>query len=228
MEDKTQKYPINQIGSLFVIGLADLKSSKSFSVKVNPGNLSVDDLTEDQQKTSEMLNSLSSVCSADKYPDFVSVYWRVDPQGTKLDYFKQFMKFCNSTKWFFPCAEENNSYKTGLQVIAGGAKSHLCLEDIMVGGFDAHPRFADFQTLCLNLVYGTVTMEDISGTPWKPETGMMTVRSELNLAQPLSTLIYATAKVNGGDVKDVESALKKIYAFPPCYELSQPKPFLSS
>ncbi len=156
------------------------------------------------------------------------VYWDVNPKDNKEQYVKRLATFYDALKNVEGLTTRRRSINNSLLLTYGENKDEFVNEDRdeefqglvpleqLCGErptiFD-HPHFNDFVILRAYTPVGDFTMEDLSGTPWKPETGRLCVISHNDLSVPVAQLISETARYSVA-ADQLQPILKeKVYTF---------------
>ena len=127
--------------------------------------------------------------------DYSSVFWRVNPNKSKEDYFRQLVAFYKALR--FGGFEDSGERVHPLGIMLDKTtETPLPLEYLNMHGFRLleHPSWKSFGLLRIDSPYAALTMEDFSGEGWKPETGMITVISHNDLSVRVAELIAETSK----------------------------------
>jgi len=153
---------------------------------------------------------------------YSTVYWGVDPRKNKVDYLKRLSSFYETLRTggfnkkeidLLPGISFDES--TGGKFVRNYQLEIVALEDL--AGEEpkiiSHKRFNDFMLLRIEAPYAVMTMEDHSGTSWKPETGLIAIVSHNDLSKPVAKLIEETARYQV-PAKRLQSILKRnVYTF---------------
>lgn len=137
------------------------------------------------------------------------VYWDVNPENDKEHYVKRLAGFYEALKTVDGLSARRRSINNSLLLTYGENKDKFVGEDLeeefqglvlleqLCGErptiFD-HPHFNDFVILRAYTPWGDLVMEDLSGTPWKAETGRICVVTHNDLSTQVAQLIAETGK----------------------------------
>lgn len=135
---------------------------------------------------------------------YSSVFWDVNPQKTNEECFLALTGFYHRLRegGFKTVPDRGLPHgitfdeDTGGKFVKDCPRTQLPLDSLLGdrASITSHPRFQGFKLLRADTPYCAFTMEDFSGTPWKPETGKLTVISHQDVSEPLTILILATAR----------------------------------
>ncbi len=156
------------------------------------------------------------------------VYWDVNPKENKEHYVRKLANFYEALKTGDGFSSRKRKINNSLLLTYGENKDEfvsndreeefqglvpleqLCGERPAI--FD-HPHFTDFVILRGYTPLCDFTMEDLSGTPWKPDTGRMCVITHNDLSLPVAKLISETARYSA-PADQLQPILKeKVYTF---------------
>ena len=156
------------------------------------------------------------------------VYWDVNPKDDKEHYVKKLAGFYEALKTVDGLSTRKRSLNNSLLLTYGENKDEFVSKD-REGEFQGlvpleqlcgeraaildHPHFNDFVILRAYTPSCDFTMEDLSGTPWKPETGRICVITHNDFSSPVAQLIAETGKYSVS-VDQLQPILKeKVYTF---------------
>ncbi len=156
------------------------------------------------------------------------VYWDVSPKDDKEHYVQKLAGFYEALKTVDDLFVRKRSINNSLLLTYGENKDifvgedrekefqglvpleQLCGERPVI--FD-HPHFNDFVILRAYTPWCDLVMEDLSGTPWKPETGRICVVTDNDFSTQVAQLIAETGKYSVS-ADQLQPVLKeKVYTF---------------
>ncbi len=156
------------------------------------------------------------------------VYWDVDPQHDKEHYAKRLAGFYGALKTVDGLSTRKRRINNSLLLTYGENKNEFVNKDReeefqgivpleqLCGEKPAifnHPHFNDFVILRAYTPWGDLVMEDLSGTPWKPDTGRICVITHNDLSVSVAQLISETGKYSA-PADQLQPILKeKVYTF---------------
>ncbi len=156
------------------------------------------------------------------------VYWDVNPQKDKEHYVKRLASFYEGLKTVDGLSTRKRRINNSLLLTYGESKDEFVNEDReeefqciipleqLCGEKPAifdHPQFNNFVILRAYTPWGDLVMEDLSGTPWKPDTGRICVVTHNDLSNQVAQLISETGKYSA-PADQLQPILKeKVYMF---------------
>ena len=138
---------------------------------------------------------------------YSSVFWMVDHSKTKNDYFQRMVAFYQELRT--GNFEDRGERGLDLGILLKDFKEGNTPEFVkdynlgtlplnMLDGKNPpllqHRLFNDFTVLRVDSPYAAFTMEDFSGTPWKPTTGFLAVITHQDLSEIVAGYIADTAR----------------------------------
>lgn len=156
------------------------------------------------------------------------VYWDVNPGESKEHYLKKLASFYEALKTVDGLSARIRSLNNSLLLTyeenkdkfvdrgrEGEFRSIVPLEQLC-GERPAivdHPHFNDFVLLRAFTPYCDLSMEDLSGTPWKSETGRICVVTHNDFSNQVAQLISETGKYSVPADQLKPTLKEKVYTF---------------